>query len=60
VVRVRTFKDQDSQIEGELARGPTSTGLCVVKLDDGSRVVRHRTGLTPLDDEARAALEAQS
>jgi len=59
-VRVRTFKDQDSQVEGEMTRGPSSTGLCIVKLDDGSRVVRHRSGLTPLDDAARAALEVKS
>lgn len=47
--------DDNRQIEVKILSKPSSTGLCKVKHGDRT-LVRHRSQLSPQDDEARATL----
>lgn len=54
-MRATTFGLDGEQVEVEILSVPSSTGI--VKVTDGKRTfARHRDRLTPLDDDARAAL----
>lgn len=54
-MRVSTFYDDNPTVEGTLIK--ISGKLCVIELDgDKTRVMRHRTRVTPLDDAAQQAL----
>lgn len=53
VPRVRTHYD-DGMIEGEIVKGPTSTGLFVIRIHDDLTLARHVDRIVPLDDAAKA------
>ena len=53
-MRVSTFYDDNPTVEGTLIK--ISGTSCVIELDNGKRVMRYRTRVVALDEDARQAL----
>lgn len=56
-MRVSTFYDDKPRVEGRLVRVNGTGMLCTIVLDNGHKVARHISRVTPLDDDARRMLK---
>lgn len=52
--------EHDGNVEVEIVSGPNAGGLCRVRLEHGSEVVRHVKRLFPVDEEAKERLGKDS